>query len=86
MTYTVELDGRLYHADRVVVTHSETRETEFDSGAPVDAAAWWATIPVGTKLGRYTKVSDRAILYSGTGVTATLPATLLNLLLVRPHS
>jgi hypothetical protein len=72
MTYTVELDGRLYKADRVTVTDTATHSPVYDSGPPPDPMLWWHELPIGADVGPYKKVSDKSARYTGACLSATV--------------
>lgn len=57
MKYLVECDGRMFKADRVVVTDSATQATAYDSGPPPDPLLWWDELPIGADIGPYKKVT-----------------------------
>lgn len=72
MKYLVECDGKLYKADRVVITESATQSPVHDTGPPPDPMNWWEDLPIGADVGPYRKVDNKCALYKGATLTATV--------------
>lgn len=70
MKYLIELDGRLFRADRVIVTEAATLSPVYDSGPAPDPMTWWDELPIGADVGPYTKVSPDRARYKGSSLSA----------------
>ena len=71
--YRVYLDGKFYSADEVLV--DEGGHQVF-LGKPPDLHRWFADLPMGHKIGPYTKVSSRHVRYEGATSALILVDTL----------